>query len=49
VAVSGRELSVRVGSREITQLINHTIDPAALAQDIARLMLDYYNPDPGEQ
>jgi hypothetical protein len=47
--VSGRELSVRVGSREITQLINRTIDPAALAQDIARLMLDYYNPDPGEQ
>ena len=47
--VSGRELSVRVGGRGITQLINRTIDPAALAKDIARLMLDYYKVDPSEQ
>jgi hypothetical protein len=41
--VSGRELSVRVGCRGITQPINRTIDAAALAKDVARVMLGYYD------
>jgi hypothetical protein len=41
--VSGRELSVRVGGRGITQPINRTIDAALLAKDVAKIMLGYYD------
>jgi hypothetical protein len=41
--VSGRSLSVRVGGRGSTQLINRAIDPAALALDVARELLYFYD------
>jgi hypothetical protein len=41
--VSGRELSVRVGGRSITQLINRATDAAALADAISRLMLKSFD------
>jgi hypothetical protein len=41
--VSGRELSVRVDGRGITQPINRRIDPAALAKEVAKMMLSYYD------
>jgi type I restriction enzyme S subunit len=41
--VAGRELSVKVGGRGITQPINRRINAAALAADVARTMLGYYD------
>jgi hypothetical protein len=41
--VSGRELSVRVGGRGITQPINCATDAAALAEYVAKVMLGYYD------
>jgi len=46
--VSGRELSVRVDGRSITQPINRTIDPATLAKDVAVVMLRYYDEESRE-
>jgi len=41
--VAGRELSVKVGGRGITQPINRSIDAAELAAEVARMMLGYYD------
>jgi hypothetical protein len=41
--VSGRELSVRIGGRGITQPINCATDAAALAEHVAKVMLGFYD------
>ena len=46
--VSGRTLSVRVGGRGITQSINRAVDAAALAEDVARVMLGFYDAGSGD-
>jgi hypothetical protein len=46
--VSGRELSVRVGGRGITQSINRTVDAVALAEFVARVMLGFYDAEAGD-
>lgn len=46
--VSGRELSVRVGGRGITQLINRAVDAAALAEVVARVMLGFDGAESGD-